>query len=183
MNRPSILMSLVASALAVCAWGGVAFFIQVIHAREVATAKAIADARQEHVSEESRGQMVSVFESTAAGRQYLTDILNVDLLALADRVTAVGADAGVALRVSNATPENKPLTKKGAAASALSVVHLTIDAEGSFEKLFNALALLESLPIPSKIEEVNFTRADDTSDTPWSMKVRMRVLTALPINS
>lgn len=181
MNRPSAKVTFLALGVAASAWIGAFFFVQSIHGRQMEAAKAINSLRQEHTSAESRNQMTAVFNATEVSRERIKNTLSIDVLTLADHVVAAGKDASVPLRVSNAAPEVIPAQNKGASAS-ISAVNFTIEANGSFTQLFNALALLEALPIPARIEEASLTQLKSETE-PWNLKVRLRILTTLPINS
>lgn len=182
MSRPSIRIACIALAIALAAWVGAFFFHRAIVQRDSDTAKAISNARQANMSEDSRNQLLAVFTATESGRQHINGLLNIDFLSLADALVAAGSDAGVVLRVSNATPESLPLQDKGAA-SSLSAIQFTVESDGTFTKLLNALALLETLPLPSQVEDVSFDHTDGKPDQPWNMKVRLRILTNLSTNS
>src|SRR3989344_5351450 len=178
MNNPSFKIALAALGAALIAWVGVFFFIQSLHERRADAAKAIRESQQANMSETNRNQMLSVITATESGRQQIEEMLTIDLLSLADRVVAAGVDAGVVLRVANPTQEASALQKnKEAKGPTISTVHFTIEAEGPFEKLYHALALLETLPVPVRVEEVSFLQSNDDSASTWHMKVRMRILT------
>ncbi len=182
MNRPSLKLAFVALGAALLAWVGVFFFVQSVHSAQALAEKEIRALREVNTSEESRNQMLAVFNATEVPRRKIEESLHIDVLTLARMVEGVGEDVGVALRVANAVSEQTPIQNK-AAAGSITVVQFTIEARGSFALLAQALALLEQLPIPSKVEEVSFMRMESDEAEPWMMKVRLRILTALPVNA
>ncbi|RJQ33554.1 hypothetical protein C4568_04455 [Candidatus Parcubacteria bacterium] len=184
MTRPSLSVALIALSAALIAWVGVFFFVQSIHKSQAATEKAIRDSKQANTSKEGLAQLLAVITATESGRAEISKLLTIDLLTLANEVKKVGVDAGVELEVLNASPEPTPGQKgKDSKAFTISAVNFTIEAEGSFDKLHHALMLLETLPVPSRVEEVSFTEMKENPDAPWNMKLRLRIITALPVNS
>ena len=180
MSRLSLRIALIALGAAAVAWVGVFFFARAIHGGQAAMEQAILESRQANTSEESRNAMLAVLNSTELGRQHIRNMLTIDVLSLAHMVVSVGTDAGVAVRVSNATQETPAVQKNKDATTAISAVNFTIEAEGSFEKLYTALALLEKLPAPARVEEVHLTHMENDQENPWRMKIRLRILTMLP---
>lgn len=182
MNTPSLTLSLVALCTTLIAWVGVFFFAQSIHHRQDNTTKAIREYMQAHTSVESSNQMRALISATESTRTQIDEVLTIDILSLVEMVENAGTDAGVAVRVSNATPDVAPF-KNNATQKSISSIRFSIEGQGTFGKLFAALALLENLPIPARIEEVTFLRQGENVNTPWTLQVRMRILTALPISS
>jgi len=176
------MLSLTALCIALISWVGVFFFSQSIHNRQNNTARVIKEYAQAHTSVESSKQMRALISATESPRSQINEALHIDILSLVEMVENAGTDAGVALRVSNATPDAAP-SKNNAAQKSISSVRFSIEGQGTFSKLFAALALLENVPIPAHVEDVTFLRQGENVNSPWTLQVRMRILTALPISS
>jgi hypothetical protein len=181
MKHSSLLSTLILLSIAVLAWVGIFFFVQKIHADQISIGNAIDASRAANLSADSLQQMNAILSATEVGREQITNLVHVDLLALTDRVVAAGRDAGVELHVSNAAALTPPVQQKGAAPQ-LSAVRLTVEGSGDFAKLFHTLMLIESLPIPSRVDAVSFYHNPDDPQHPWSIKVDVTIVTALPVN-
>ncbi len=121
-------------------------------------------------------------------RTQLESTLQTDPLALAGLITQSGKDAGVSLRVSDAATENLPQLSSaipGLAAVQATVVGFSAGADGSFDRLIRAAAFLETLPAPSTIQELDFSRAPHASGaaaSTWHMDTHIQMLTASHIS-
>jgi len=133
----------------------------------------ITTSQKSHVRTAEEQKIIALLTATESHREKLKGTLAVELLSLADLLVAAGEDADVTLRVSNATPETNPVTANARTALRVNAVQFTVDAEGSFDKLYRALALLESLPVASAVESVVLEENEKT----WHMSARVRILT------
>ena len=182
MKTPSFILAASTLLVALLAWAGVFFFAQSIHSRQETTAKVIDDYTQAHTSSESINQMRALVLATESTRAQIHHVVNIDILSLVEMIETAGADAGVVVRVANATPDNTPV-KNNSNQKGVSNIRFSIEGQGTFPKLYTALGLLENLSLPTQIEEVIFVRQGENVNMPWAMQVRMRVVTALPLNS
>src|SRR3989344_7640248 len=133
---------------AICAAVGLFFFVQTLQERSDTLEQAIERSQKTQLRVNEEQKAVALLLATESNRTQLQRFLTIDLLSLAGIVVAAGEDAGVTLHVSNAVPEKSamPVNKGGAVSTG--AVSFTIEADGSFTKLFDALALLEALPAP-----------------------------------
>lgn len=123
----------------------------------------------------------ALLEQTTSQRALFDELVRVDILQAFDFIEDTGRIAGVALKVGNATSLPK---KEGAPPGSLNEVAIVISADGSFQDLVHAEALLETLPFPSKVEEVEWDRTASGSasrgDT-WHLTAKLRLLTSADI--
>ena len=65
-----------------------------------------------------------------------------------------------------------------AARDAVDVLVITLRLEGTFVQLMHAVALLETLPLGSAVEQIILESLDEDVDA-WSMFVRLQVVASL----
>lgn len=165
---------------ALLAWAGVAFFSFSIQDMAASAAQSASDAATAGDRAGIAARQRSLAESTAAQRGVLETSLRNDPLAVASVIAQAGKDAGVPLHVSEAASEGLVGSSN---ALTISAVSFTVEASGSFASLVHAARLLETLSLPSSVEQLDIARTPGSSAGAWNMSVHMRVLTSLPVSS
>jgi hypothetical protein len=142
----------------------------------LASSQTSVRAREEQRA--SASQLQSLARETSTARGELDALAKVDVVSMVDTIDKVGKDAGVYIQIGQALPE---ATKD----SSIHAVNFQLGAEGSFTSLLNAIALLESLPIPASLEQVQLIHTGGNSAGPasWHMSLRLRILSTADISS
>jgi hypothetical protein len=167
-------------AAALIALGGVVFFastIQEIRDTRIVSAQQLGAASLEASQAASLKSLVS---DTADERSELDSIAAVDPSSLADGIMTAGKSAGITIDITDANSESSPSIGSLEPTSAFSFV---ASASGSFASVMYATELLETLPVPSSIGQIEFTASADSSGASstkasWQMNAQLQVLTA-----
>lgn len=133
----------------------------------------------------------SLARDTQNQRVQLDNLTRSDVIGVANMIDGIGKIAGVQLKIEGATPEpavKKKGSNKTAEAPALSAVSFVVEADGTFASVMHAAALLESLPVLSSVQNLEFARSLISSDSKsakssWHLTARIRVLIASDISS
>lgn len=187
------LIAWISIIIALAAWASVVVFsLSIQNAAAGATARA-GDLQTASDKQALALKMHTLARDTSHARTTLRNILNRDPLAIADILSQAGTDAGVALRVSDAKSQGvatSPGSPRPSAAAAnlpqTQAIGFTVEADGSFGDLVRAAAFLESLPVPSRIDELDLQREHNSEGAPsasWHMRVNVRILTNSNVSS
>jgi hypothetical protein len=194
MSRNTIYIAWAALLLALVAWGVVGLFAYQISTAQADRA-ALAQKSGLQSSQTSQSIQLHAFvEKTATARAELDALSIVDPASLASTLSTAGKSAGVAITISNALSLNSPAVGSAAPAQAFGFI---ASAQGSFASVMYAARLLEALPLPSQMQEIQFTRPSSTSGAPigaaaaaagsaaglWQMSAQVKVVTASSISS
>lgn len=156
--------------LALLAWGGFAYMVKSLGDARHAYADAVVIAQQES----ERGEMVqrlrAVVQSTQVERASLEGSVSATILQAVQTIEAAGQAAGASnVTIGGANPVANP--PKG-----LAVYSIAVTAQGSFASLMRTVALFETLPIPSTIEQFEIGKGEKN----WNLTARLQVTIAAP---
>lgn len=180
MKFSSSLVAWLLLGAAFLAWIGVVYFSLSIQsmADSVAQTESDASTASQRASIAEREHALAL--GSAAERSELEGALQNDPLTLTSVIAKAGNGANVSLHVSDASSE-------GLVGSTpnfnISAIGFTVEGNGSFQSLMHAAQLLESLQLPSSIEELDFSRTPGASSGAWHMSAHIQVFTSLPIGS
>lgn len=178
MNKSALLASggvLIAATL----WSSALFAAWKLADARASFVQEKATVEQEAGRDASEARLRALLAQTVDARAALDAFTRVDILRVVDYIEETGHIAGVPLTVGDATPVaqegNHP-------PGSLHEVFFVVTADGPFSRLMHAEMLLESLEIPSVVEEVEWDKigAGGESDL-WHLTVRVRILTASDI--
>jgi hypothetical protein len=164
---------------------GVIFFASIILGEKASFAARAGESDQASLQQATDARMRALIHDSAASRARLEGLVQVDLLSAVDLIESIGKTTGVKLQVSDASPEANGSGK----IATLHAVGFVVGAEGSFPSLMRTVELLETLPLPASIENIDISRTpiDTTpaggSPPAWHMNLRIRLLTATTISS
>lgn len=155
--------------VALFAWGGFAYMVSNVYAERAKYVTAALAYEEESLRGESATRLRVAVRDTESERTALTNAISISLLDVAETIEAAGYDAGATkVSIGEATPIAKPPKN-------LSIYTFVVNAEGSFVALMRALYLLESLPIPSSIEQYEIAKTDKT----WRLSARLKTTLAV----
>lgn len=176
---------------ALAAWAGVVLFALSIETGAQSVTARAGDAQTARDKQALALKMHTLARDISPGRVALEQVLATDPVSITEMISQAGKDAGVALHVSDAISENAAApTGARSAGSAnlphLSAIEFTVEADGSFADLVRSVAFLESLPVPSKVEQLDLDRSEDSKGAPtssWHLRAQVRILTRSIISS
>lgn len=186
--RSSLIMRVFAwFALAACigAWTGVWFLNSAIADAAAARENERVTADQRLTRDAALARAQALIDDTAEERARLSQLVSVDVVAAANTIESIGSASGATVKVVSANPETLPSTN--ASVAPLHAIGLVVSADGSFAAVMHAAALLETLPFPAVIEQLDLTLIPDDGTAKkqphWRLSERVRLLTTAVISS
>jgi len=185
MSRNTTLLAWFSLLIAIFAWVGVGFFAYQIGVLEDARAADSQSSQQRSQRSLQASYLHGIVSSSANERAQLDTLVAVDPSSLANMIDSAGTSAGVGLTISNASADNVSSVAGKTTAQGFSFL---ATSEGSFASVLYAAALLESLPVPSSVVEINLSHGMDSSGTAgnnaaWQMNAQVQVLSASNMSS
>lgn len=136
--------------------------------------------------EAAQARVRSLAAETEHKRAALAKYVVVDPIEATKMIESVGVAARVTLRVNDVSPETIPLPP-GSGARPLKAVGFLIEATGSFSAIMKAARLLETLPLPTAVRQLDIAQvpADQNAKGPplWRLNMRIRLLTDSTLTS
>lgn len=185
MSRNITFISWIALLIAIVAWVGVGFFAVTIQAAAASDSLHMKELSSSSIQTSRISSLQKLVSETADDRATLNTIALVNPASLADTITNAGSSAGVAIDISDANSANGPSINGAPAAHAFSFI---ASATGSFASVMYAMTLLQSLPVPSSIQQIQLISAPTTAGAAavkpsWQMDAQINVVTASDISS
>ena len=171
--------------LAIIAWMGVGLFAYQISLLEDARDADAHSSQQQSQQSVQASYLHGIVLNSVEQRAQLDTLTAIDPTSLAEMINTAGTSAGVSLAISNASAEN--VSSVGGKTIAQGFSFLTT-SQGSFASVMYAAALLESLPIPSVVQEINFTHTEAMpgatgNKAAWQMNAQVQILSASNVSS
>lgn len=170
-------------AIAVCAWGGVAYAAQTIKSTALQRTNdsqlALTKANQAAMNR----RIDALAQSTKEKREALSAIAGADVVSIIDMIDAAGKTAGITAKVSDAAVSgSQQLGKNG---DSLRGVVFNVQGAGTFTQVMHAASLYEKLPLLSSIDQMDIERSQssDPKAAPWQITIRIRVLTLVQVST
>src|SRR3989344_6080676 len=177
-------VSWVATLLAFLAWGGGGFLAWSVSVAETTRPSEEASFEEKASKIDTTLQLRALARETKDLREALETLTHVEVVSIVEAIEAVGRDTRTSLKVDQVTAGH-PLGAASPSAPSIRPVSIAIEAEGSFEALLQAAALLHALPIPSEVEQMRFEHLPPGADTKkgtWQFSARIQVLTTAAIS-
>lgn len=171
-----------AVALSLVAWTGVVMFALAIQSQKDASFSHVTDADAALARESAALRLHALSRDTKDARAQLDELVQADFLAIADTIEGVGKISGVKIKIGGAAPESGQ-QPQALNSPALNAVDFVVEAEGSFAKLMHTVALFETLPVLSSIQNLELERVSVSSEAgaskkaAWRLSGRIKVLT------
>jgi len=182
MNYSTIpYFSWIALALALALWAGVGYFAWAISEEQSAHVSRLSEAEQASVRQEAQLRLHALARETKDARTKLEETARRDVVEILEAVERVGRDAGVPVEIGEA------LSGSGSdLSSSVHSVAFVVKAEGTFTKITHTAALLESLPVPSFLDELQLEQLPSSGSgkskaSSWRLVARMHFLTTADI--
>lgn len=174
----------IASLAAVCAgllaWGGVWYLYASIIAAAEAHAATQLNAESQVARDAMQARTRALALDTMDARAELSRSVHADILSSAKLIESVGPLARATVKVSGAAEESG-IVKPGGSGPQLHAIGFSVEVTGSFAAVLKAAQLLETLPLPTMIEQFDFARvppdASGKSPAQWRLNERIRLFT------
>jgi hypothetical protein len=154
--------------LAFAAWGGFAYLVIFLGDKRFEYADLAAVSAQDSERQESSTRLRALVQGTEVERAALESVAGVRIVDAAETIEgAVFAAGAREIAISEASVQ--PANPQG-----ISNVSVGVNATGSFASVMRAVLLLESLPLPSNVEQ--FEIAQDKEE--WRFVARLRLTLA-----
>lgn len=152
--------------LAVLLWGAFGYFAWHIGSARAAYAAAALETREEAARQENATRLRATIEGTELERAALEHIVKIPVLEIVQAIETAGKQAG-ALNVSIGEAASAPSTP-----IKIGTISVVARADGSFVALLRTVLLLETLTIPTTIEQFEITKTDKE----WHLTARLRTV-------
>lgn len=179
MNIPfSRYGSWLALLAAITLWAGVGYFAWMITAAAEEHSSKIASMEQEELESATALRLHALARDTKDERAKLEQISGADILEILDTIEALARDTGVPIQTGAPSISSNE-------ASPVRVASFIVEAQGTFTQVAQAVALLESLPVPSALDELQLERTPDREGSKparnWRVVTQVRIFTTADI--
>lgn len=180
MRNHLIPLAWAAAVLALLAWIFIVWFamdLQSMEDQRLSGAKLSANASGQ---QSKASALHAELQETAAARAQLESLINVDPTTLGTTVAQAGKSAGINLQIQNAAPE------ASTANSPTQAFDFSVNGAGSFAQVLYALEFLETLPVPSSVQNFQLIHAPagvSGASSAWQLNAGVRIITAPTISS
>lgn len=164
-SRIQALVAWGALIIAIVAWGGCIYLYSSLDKLRFEYADRSILAEQEADRQESSARLRALVQGTEVERAALESIIGVRIVDAAETVEVALRDAGtqeVEISEANAGAPNT---------QGISTVSMGVSATGSFASVMRAVLLLESLPLPSTIDQFEIVQ----NEGKWRMVARLKL--------
>ncbi len=173
-------LSWVLCLFSIAAWIGVGSFIGDIRSLQDMHSSSAATSQRRSVQAMQAANQHAMVVSAQPAQSQLDALSQVDPTHIAQAITSAGTAAGVTIDIKSAT--QGALTALDSKSSVQSYTFL-VSAQGSFVSLIRAAQLLEVLPIPASMSQLQFTHLPPgqggPKDAAWEMTVQLQVVSTL----
>jgi hypothetical protein len=151
--------------LALVAWGGFAYLISHLANQRAEYVDRAAVAEQESERNESTARLRALVQGTEVERAAIESVVSVRIVDAAEIIEE-------AVRAAGAREiEIREASARAPTASGITGVSVGVSATGSFSALVRAILLLETLTLPSTLEQFELSKNEDE----WRLIARLRL--------
>src|SRR3989344_7592842 len=173
---PSSYLSFGALLLALLLWSGVLYFARTISAAAEGHRDDLAGMEQQTAEQAAALRLHALSRETKDDRSRLDALSSFDLAEILDAIEALARDVGVPVEITQAP------SITSSEASPIRTAVFSIEAQGTFAEVARVVALLETMPIPSSLDEVRLERvALSATRSAWRTIITVRFLTTADI--
>lgn len=178
MSRNLSLTAWIAVSAAAMAWVGVVLFVGMISTLE-SRRSSLESSTQDQMSQANQDAFIHSFmANSTTERAELDSLSRIDPSSFAQMITGVGAGSGAAISITSAT---QGASVQVDTASAVDSYVFLVSAQGTFSSVMRAGKLLETIPAPSTIEQIEFTHAPTAAGgsakpDQWEVNAQIQVL-------
>ncbi len=170
--RRTIIFSILLMTLALALWGAYGYIVLSFGSERDAYATLLSDNEMKDARERAVSRLRGSVRDTREERETLESLVAVDVIQAVSTIEAVGEATGATVRIDGAT--------SGAASEHVRTIVVAVTLEGSQASILRALTVLETLPFPAVVENVDLT---GTQEGEWSARLRVRFITTSNIGA
>jgi hypothetical protein len=179
MRHSLTFLSLLAFVLALAAWVLVWFLYTDVSNRLSDRTNALSSLSLQSAQQENAIGQHALVSDTAAQRSQLDAAVATDVVGIAGAITAAGNAAGTQTTIGSAS------VVASSEAASVNELEFVVQSTGSFQQIWRAAELFQSLPLPSTVSEIDLeqlpTSGKQTSQ--WQLTAHIDVLTSAQISS
>lgn len=170
--------SLVFFVIALAAWVLTGFLFFDVSARLASREQLFASESTDAAQAKSAIQIETIATDTAAQRASLQQFIGNDVVSIANDIDAAGTAAGAKTTIGSASTANVSGLPSGVTA-----LNFVVQSTGSFSQVWRTAQLLQTLPLPSRVEEFDFTQipSSDQKANSWELTTNIDVLTNVQV--
>jgi|GEM_PF-5149905 len=119
-------------------------------------------------------QIAQLHRTTSAGRKELQKYA-MDIVSAGELVQQAGRDAGVTLHIAGAVTPLTPTRDPARPDTAIDSTVIVIDAQGNLSRLVHLISLLETLPMPSMLQQFQLSRVGQDKKVTWRLSAQLKI--------
>lgn len=164
--------------LAVLAWTGIWYLGNGILDAASARASTASSAQVQSDRAAYTQRIAALVADTRDDRATLENASEMHIVSIVTMIENIGTKTGITVKVNNAQSQGSAPELPGG--GSLNAFALAIEADGSFAQIMRTVQALESLPLPSSIEqlEISLNGGDPGKSHGWHLNARVNVFTA-----
>ncbi len=162
--------------LAVLAWTAI-WYIGNNILDEASSRAAIASTAQAQSDRAAYTQrLTALVADTQQDRAALENVSNVNIVSIVTMIEGVRTKTGIAVKVENAQPQGAAAALPGG--GSVNSFAFAVVADGTFAQIMNTIQVLEDLPVPSSVQQLEIAHTGDPANSGgWHMSAHMQVYT------
>ena len=164
----TFISAIVLCLLALALWGAYAYVVMTLRSEREAYATLLSDAEMKETRERAVTRLRGSVRDTKDEREAIEDMTAVDVIQAVSTIEAVGEATRSLVRIDGAT--------SGSSNEHVRTIVVSVTMEGGLSALLEALTILETLPFPAIVENVDLV-GDKTKKDAWSARLRVRFIT------
>ena len=187
--RTGTVTASVAVLAALAAWAGVFAYAAWLSEQVDAQRSRYTDAQTVAEREIAAVRLHALARDTQNLRTQLETIARPDIVGIANTIDSLGKIAGVTVRIGEAMPEVAPGKRTASTTPILHGVGFVVEANGTFQSVMHAAALLAALPALSSLQSLDLEHVPSSAggrsgtSAQWHLTARIRMLTTADISS
>ncbi|MBI4079944.1 hypothetical protein HY414_01830 [Candidatus Kaiserbacteria bacterium] len=169
-----------ALVLAITLWAGVGYFAWMITTAAEEHATRITAMEQEEVEGAAAIRLHALARDTKGARAALEGLSDSGIVEILDMIESLARETRIPIQIGQVPSISSP------EGSIIHTATFTVEAQDSFTQVVQAIALLESFPIASSLDELRLERlpaTDDKKARPWHLVAQMRFFTTADLSS
>lgn len=172
-------LSFIAFAFALAAWVGVWFLFSDVSARLDARAEALSQMGVQSAGQANAVALHALVADTASSRGQLDAAVDTDIVGIAGQINAAGTAAGVKTTIGSAS------VVASSASAGVNELEFVVQGTGSFQQVWRAAELFQTLPLPSTMSDVDLEALPNSGKGPavWQITAHIDVLTSAQASS
>ena len=178
MARSLTILSVAALIGSIAAWAGVWLMFSDISTRLANRTDTLSTLNSQSSKQASEVAVHALVSDTASQRAQLDAGISPDVVGIANQINAAGKAAGVRTTIGSASVVGT------IAPAGVSDLEFVVQATGSFQQVWRAAQLFQTLALVSKVTELDFGQIPNTGKggSQWQLTSRIDVLTSAQVS-